>query len=150
MDIKTKLSKEQFVEYANQTAPKSKTFVECVKAFIVGGAICVFGELLTVWFESMNFSQDEAGIIRTILLIFLGAFFTGVGLYNKLGKFAGAGSIVPITGFANSMVSPAIEYRCEGLSTGLGAKLFTVAGPVLVFGISASIVYGIILCIFGV
>lgn len=120
-------------------------------AFIVGGLICVFGEALNDFGKNV-IMLDEAGVnaFRSATLIFLGALFTGLGIYDVLGRFAGAGSIVPITGFANSIVSPALEYKWEGYILGVGAKLFTIAGPVLVYGISSSIVVGVIYYIIGV
>lgn len=149
MDIKNRINKEQYNNQVDNMSPKSKTLLECIKAFIVGGLICVFGELLNDWFLSMNLTEDNAAIARTITLIFLGAILTGLNIYQKLGKFAGAGSIVPITGFSNSISASAIEFKSEGFITGLGAKLFTIAGPVLVYGISAAIIYGLILCALG-
>ncbi len=125
--------------------PKSHTFSSCIKAFLVGGLICVLGQGISDIGENL-LHLDEKGVpaFTCIVLIFLGALLTGFGVYDVIGKFAGAGSIVPITGFANSMVSPALEFKREGFVLGVGAKLFTIAGPVLVYGISTSVLVGIV------
>ena len=151
MDIKKHIEETNYQNYVKQSMPKSHLLKECVMAFIVGGLICVLGEALNDLGE-MVFRLDEDGVnaFRSAVLIFLGALFTGIGIYDVLGRFAGAGSIVPITGFANSIVSPALEYKWEGYVLGVGAKLFTIAGPVLVYGISSSIIVGIIYYIIGV
>lgn len=151
MDIKKNIEETNYQNYVKQSMPKSHLFKECVMAFIVGGLICVLGEALNDLGEKV-IRLDEEGInaFRSAVLIFLGALFTGIGIYDVLGRFAGAGSIVPITGFANSIVSPALEYKWEGYVLGVGAKLFTIAGPVLVYGISSSIIAGIIYYIIGV
>ena len=116
-------------------------------AFLVGGGICTIGQGLTQLFQQYGLDQDQAGTATSVTLILAAALLTGLGLFDKLAKRAGAGTLVPITGFANAMVSPALEFKSEGLITGTAAKLFTVAGPVLVFGISASVIYGLILCL---
>ncbi|NLT96947.1 MAG: stage V sporulation protein AC [Christensenellaceae bacterium] len=151
MDIKKHIEETNYQNYVKQSMPKSHLLKECVMAFIVGGLICVLGEALNDLGE-MVFRLDEDGVnaFRSAVLIFLGALFTGIGIYDVLGRFAGAGSIVPITGFANSIVSPALEYKWEGYVLGVGAKLFTIAGPVLVYGISSSIIVGVIYYIIGV
>ena len=151
MDIKKHIEETNYQNYVKQSMPKSHLLKECVMAFIVGGLICVLGEALNDLGEKV-FRLDEDGVnaFRSAVLIFLGALFTGIGIYDVLGRFAGAGSIVPITGFANSIVSPALEYKWEGYVLGVGAKLFTIAGPVLVYGISSSIIVGIIYYIIGV
>ena len=118
-------------------------------AFFVGGAICTLGQVLRNLYESLGLSGDDAGTAVSVTLIFLSALLTGLGLFDKLAKHAGAGTLVPITGFANAMVSPALEFKSEGYITGTAAKLFVVAGPVLVFGISASVIYGLICFFFG-
>lgn len=114
----------------------------------MGGLICTIGQIILNICKSRGLSQDVSGTIVSIILIGISAFLTGLNVFNKIGKFAGAGSLVPITGFANSVVSPAMEYKSEGYIMGVGGKMFTVAGPVLVFGISASIIVGIIYLIF--
>lgn len=150
MDIKKNLDQTNYQQYVKNNMPKSNLFKECVMAFIVGGLICVLGEAIND-FAKNTLQLDEEGVsaFRSMLLIFLGALFTGIGIYDVLGRYAGAGSIVPITGFANSIVSPALEYKWEGYILGVGAKLFTIAGPVLVYGISTSVLVGIIYFIFG-
>ena len=117
-------------------------------AFLVGGAICVLGQALLSLYKSRGLSQDDASGAVSITLVLAAALLTGLGWFDKLAKWAGAGTLVPITGFANAMVSPALEYKSEGMITGTAVKLFTVAGPVLVFGISASVIYGVILVLF--
>ena len=118
-------------------------------AFGVGGAICVLGQALLNWYQSLGLDRDQAGTAVSVTLIFAAAVLTGLGWFDKLAKRAGAGTLVPITGFANAMVSPALEFKSEGFITGTAAKLFVVAGPVLVYGISASILYGLLLYFLG-
>ena len=151
MDIKKSIEETNYQEYVKKSMPKSHFLKECAMAFIVGGLICVLGEGLNDIGKKV-LMLDEAGVgaFRSATLIFLGALFTGIGIYDVLGRFAGAGSIVPITGFANSIVAPALEYKWEGYIMGVGAKLFTIAGPVLVYGISSSIIVGVIYYIIGV
>ena len=117
-------------------------------AFVIGGLICTVGQGLLNLYKKAGLTAEDAGSAVSMTLIFAAALLTGLGLFDKLAKRAGAGTLVPITGFANAMVSPALEFKSEGFITGTGAKLFTVAGPVLVFGISASILYGILLVLF--
>ena len=119
-----------------------------VWAILVGGAICTIGQGLSNLYPSWGLDKDQAGTAVSVTLIFAAALLTGLGCFDKLAKRAGAGTLVPITGFANAMVSPALEFKSEGLITGTAAKLFVVAGPVLVFGISASVIYGLILLLF--
>lgn len=145
MDIKQRLGMSDITEYAKARMPKSHLLSECLRAFLVGGLICLLGQCLReIAQTAMGLEKDAAGGFVSICLIFLGALLTGLGIYDVIGKFAGAGSIVPITGFANSIVAPAIEFKREGFVLGVGAKLFSVAGPVLVYGISASILVGVI------
>jgi len=150
MDINTVIQKESYQKHVKKAMPKSRLVRELFMAFIVGGLICVLGEALNDLGEKA-LKLDEAGVstFRSAVLIFLGALFTGIGVYDVLGRVAGAGSIVPITGFANSIVSPALEYKWEGFVLGVGAKLFTIAGPVLVYGISTSVLAGVIYYILG-
>ena len=132
----------------NEKAPRSKTASQCLRAFIAGGLICCVGQLVhdcgTLW---LRLGEDDCGALTSIVMVFLGAFFTGIGVYDRIGNWAGAGSVVPITGFANSIVAPAMEFKREGLIMGVGAKLFTFAGPVLVNGISASVIVGLLTCL---
>lgn len=136
----------QEYEKLNQKASKNtKSYITIPTAFLVGGLICVLGQALLNLYLSFGMSDADAACLVSSTLIFLTALFTGLSLFNKLAKYAGAGTLVPITGFANAMVSPALEFKSEGYILGLGAKMFVIAGPVLVYGISASVVYGIIL-----
>lgn len=137
-------SKNNYSKYIEQITPNSKIWHNLLLAFCVGGIICTIGQIITNYWLASGYSKDTSSSLTSIVLIFIGAFLTALNLYNKIGKRAGAGSIIPITGFANSIVSPAIEYKSEGYVLGVGAKMFVVAGPVLVFGISSSIIYGLI------
>lgn len=141
-------SKQTYQEYVDKKSPNSPIVKNCFNAFWVGGLICSIGQIIFNICKERGFNTDTCGTIVSILLIGIAAFLTGLNLFNKIGKFAGAGSLIPITGFANSIVSPAMEYKSEGYVMGVGGKMFTVAGPVLVFGISASILVGIIFLIF--
>ena len=141
-------TKKTYQDYVNQKSPNSPIFKNCFNAFWVGGLICTIGQIIMNICKERGLSQDLSGTIVSIILIGIAAFLTGLNIFNKIGKFAGAGSLVPITGFAKSIVSPAMEYKSEGYVMGVGGKMFTVAGPVLVFGISASILVGIIYLIF--
>lgn len=141
---------QQYRNMVNDRMPKSKTLLNCVYAFIVGGAICCIGQLVgDAGTLCLSLDEKQRAAFTSIVMIFLGALFTGVGLYDKLGSFAGAGSVVPITGFANSIVAPAMEHKREGLVLGVAANMFTIAGPVLVYGIVSGMIIGIIYWIFG-
>ena len=139
--------KERIAEYKELIArltPKSKVGQGCLRAFWVGGVICVLGQtLIDFGMSAWRLTQAQAGTLASIVLVFLTAALTGVGVFDRIAKYAGAGTVVPITGFANAMVSPAMEFRPEGFVLGTGAKLFTIAGPVLVYGISASVLVGL-------
>lgn len=141
-------SQKIYQEYVDEKSPNSPILKNCFNAFWVGGLICTVGQIINNICSQRNFSDELSGTITAIILIAFAAFLTGLNLFNKIGKFAGAGSLVPITGFANSIVSPAMEFKSEGYIMGVGGKLFTIAGPVLVFGISTSIIVGIIYLIF--
>lgn len=141
-------TKQTYQEYVDKKSPNSPILKNCFNAFWVGGLICTIGQIILGICKERGFDTETSGTIVSILLIGIAAFLTGLNLFNRIGKFAGAGSLVPITGFANSIVSPAMEYKSEGYVMGVGGKMFTVAGPVLVFGISASILVGIIYLIF--
>lgn len=138
----------QYQDYVNQKSPNSPIIKNCFNAFWVGGLICIIGQLILDFCKFRGLDTEASGTIVSIILIGISAFLTSLNLFNRIGKFAGAGSLVPITGFANSIVSPAIEYKSEGYVMGVGAKMFTVAGPVLVYGISSSILVGIVYLIF--
>ncbi len=140
-----KIRNEEYDKMVKSASPGSEMVMSLVRSFLVGGLICCLGQALSLFAsEVLHMVRDQASAFTSIILVFLGAFLTGIGVYDKIGKFAGAGSIVPITGFSNSVVAPAMEFRREGLVMGVGAKLFTLAGPVLVYGICSSILVGII------
>ena len=143
-DKKNKKEVKAYEKYAANFTPKPRYLINIAKAFIVGGSICTAAMFIQNKMISYGISEKQAGTYVTVLLIMTAQLLTGIGVFDKIGKFAGAGVIVPITGFANSMVAPAIEYKKEGLVLGVGAKLFSLAGPVLVCGISVSAVIGVI------
>jgi stage V sporulation protein AC len=143
------ISKEEYVKYVEQKSNKSPIFKNIFFAFISGGIICLIGEFITNLFINFEFEEKLASTMSVVILIFLGAFLTSINLYSKIGKYAGAGSIVPITGFSNSIVAPAIEYKSEGFILGLGSNMFKIAGPVLVYGIVFSVLIGFIYYIKG-
>lgn len=134
----------QYKKYSDKYLPKSPVVKNSVKAFLVGGAICAIGQALMTCYQGFGIEQEDASALVSVTLIFLSMLFTGLGLYPKLAKHAGAGTLVPITGFANAVSSSSIEARTEGFVLGVGAKLFTIAGPVIVYGITASAVAGLI------
>ena len=140
----------RYQQRVNDKMPRSKTFSQCVRAFISGGIICSIGQLVHDLGENW-LMLDEKGVaaFTAIVMVFLGASLTGLGVYDKIGSWSGAGSIVPITGFANSIVSPAMEFKREGLITGTAAKMFVIAGPVLVYGIGSSVIVGLIYALLG-
>lgn len=141
-------SKEEYQSYVDQKTPNSPIIKNCFNAFWVGGLICSIGQIIFEICKMRGIDETNSYTIVSMILIFSSAFLTGLNCFNKIGKFAGAGSLIPITGFANSIVSPAMEYKSEGYIMGVGAKMFTVAGPVLVYGISTAIICGIIYIIF--
>ena len=142
------MTNQDYGKLVNDRSKPSPMGKNLVWAFLVGGAICTIGQGLSNLYQSWGLDKDQAGTAVSVTLIFAAALLTGLGCFDKLAKLAGAGTLVPITGFANAMVSPALEFKSEGLITGTAAKLFVVAGPVLVFGISASVIYGLILLLF--
>lgn len=144
-DIETK---QEYLDYVDKKSPNSPILKNCFNAFWVGGLICTIGQFIFEFCKYKGLDDTTCSTIVSITLIGIAAILTGLNIFNKIGKFAGAGSLVPITGFANSIVSPAIEYKSEGYVMGVGGKMFTVAGPVLVFGISASVLVGIIATFF--
>lgn len=139
---------KDYQKYVDKKSPNSPIIKNCINAFLVGGLICSIGQVIFSFCLYKGLDETFAGTIVSIVLIGASAFLTGLNVFNKIGKIAGAGSLVPITGFANSIVAPAMEYKTEGYIMGVGAKMFTVAGPVLVYGISTSIIVGIIYFIF--
>lgn len=144
MESREKKIKDKFHKVTDESSPKSKLFKNCICAFIVGGIICDIGQFFNNYLLGWGMSPDNVSSWVTIIMIFIGALLTGIGVYDKIANFAGAGTVVPITGFANSIVSPAIEFKKEGYILGVGAKMFTIAGPVLVYGIGSSIIVGVI------
>lgn len=138
------MNNKEYNQYVEKEAKKSNIVKDCIIAFIVGGIICIIGQAIKDFTLSQGADEKTAGAICSISLIFIGAMLTALKLYQRIGKMAGAGSIVPITGFSNSIVSPAIEYKAEGLILGIGANMFKVAGPVLVYGIGSSVILGFI------
>ena len=138
------IDKKTYKRYATARAPKSPIVKNCIWAFLVGGAICAFAEFLSFLYKKMGMTEENAGTLVSVTLIFLAALLTGIGVFDRIAKHAGAGTLVPITGFANSVVSPAIDTKSEGLVLGVGAKIFTVAGPVLLYGTLAGALYGVI------
>ena len=141
-------TQKEYNEYVNKKSPNSPILKDCFNAFWVGGLICSIGQIIMDFCMYKGMDNTSASTVVSISLIAISAILTALNVFNRIGKFAGAGSLVPITGFANSIVSPAIEYKSEGYVMGVGGKMFTVAGPVLVFGISASILVGIVYMIF--
>lgn len=139
-----KLTPQTYQKMAEQASPPTKSWITIPSAFLIGGGICTLGEVFLNLFTRMGAEKEAASAWASICLIFLSALFTGLGLYEKLAKFAGAGTLVPITGFANAISAPAVEFRTEGFILGVGARMFTIAGPVIVYGLSASVVYGVI------
>lgn len=138
------ISNEQYGKMVKKASPKSPIALDCIKAFLVGGAICCFGQLLFYIFRKCGSSLDESRALVSITLIVLTAVLTGIGVFDKIAKHAGAGTVVPITGFANSVVSPAMEFKSEGFIMGTGASIFKIAGPVILYGTTAASVYGLV------
>ena len=143
------MSPKEYQEYLKRINPRSPVGKNMVLAFLVGGAICCAGQAIGDWYGLLGLNRQDAATAASITLVFLSALFTGLGLYHRLARYAGAGTLVPITGFANSVASPAIDFRAEGIVTGTAVKMFTVAGPVIVFGTAASAVYRLILWALG-
>ena len=139
------MTPKEYDALVRQLSPKSPIWKDTLMAFLVGGGICVVGQLLSHWYGTLGLDTADAGTATSVTLVFLSALATGLGVYHKLARWAGAGTLVPITGFANAVVSPAVDFRAEGLITGTAVKMFTVAGPVIVFGTAASAVYGLVL-----
>ncbi|WP_373898993.1 stage V sporulation protein AC [Haloimpatiens sp. FM7315] len=136
--------KDKFEALSKKENPPTDIVKHCVRAFIIGGLICDIGQLFYNFLYKQGIPKEELGTWVSIIMIFIGALLTGIGVYDKLGEYAGAGTVVPITGFSNSIVSPAMEFKKEGFIFGVAAKMFTIAGPVLVYGIGSSVIIGII------
>lgn len=141
------MTNKQYAEYVKKKSPPSPLWGDLLRAFLVGGAICALGQVITELWVISGLSRADAGTACSMTLVFLGALCTGLGVYDDAAKLGGAGTLVPITGFANAVVSPALEFKSEGFVTGTAAKMFIIAGPVIVFGTCASIIYGLILCL---
>ena len=139
-----KMSKKEYGQYVKDMSPNSPMGKDVFNAFWIGGLICVLGQAILNGFTAMGLNETNAATATSVSLVFLSALFTGLSLYDNLAKHAGAGTLVPITGFANAVVSPAIEFKSEGFILGMAAKMFTIAGPVIVYGTVASVVYGVI------
>lgn len=139
-----KMTNEQYRQYAEQHMPRSHSRRDALRAFFVGGGICALGQMFIEIYTALGMEADAAGTVCSVTLIFIGALLTGLGIYDKIAKFAGAGTLVPITGFSNSVVAPALEFKTEGMVLGTAAKMFVISGPVIVFGTSASVVYGFV------
>ena len=142
------ISKDEYSKMADKASPNSPTLLNCIKAFLFGGLICTFGQLLNTVFESAGLGEDEVKIATPCIIIIITAILTGIGVFDKIARHAGAGTIVPITGFANSVVSPALEFKHEGAILGTAAQMFSIAGPVIVYGVGSSVLYGLIIYIF--
>ena len=139
------ISKQEYQKFVQDRAESSPIVKDCLLAFAIGGGICVVGQAIMDGWTAMGLDKTDAGTAASICLVFLSVLLTGLNLYNKLARYGGAGTLVPITGFANAVASPAIDFKSEGLVTGMAAKMFTVAGPVIVFGVAASVIYGVVL-----
>ena len=143
------MTNEEYKRYTERHAPRSPAGKNMLWAFLCGGLICCLGQFLVNLYTSLGLDEESAAAAGSISLVFLGALLTGLGIYDTVARRAGAGTLVPITGFANSVVAPALEFKTEGFITGTAVKMFSIAGPVIVFGISASVIYGLILCLIG-
>lgn len=139
------MTPKEYQQYVKKKSPKSPIVKDTILAFVIGGIICVIGQAIMNGWMAAGLNKEDAGTATSCTLVLISALLTGLNLYNKLGRFGGAGTLVPITGFANAVVSPAIDFKSEGFVTGMAAKMFTVAGPVIVFGTLSSVVYGVIL-----
>ena len=138
------MTEKEYGKLVEDMAPKSPIFRDCFNAFWIGGLICVIGQIFMNCYSAWGLEKDAAGTATSITLVSLSALLTGLSLYDNIAKHAGAGTLEPITGFANAIAAPAVEFKTEGFILGVGAKMFTIAGPVIVYGVSASVVYGFI------
>ena len=142
------MSNKEYSRLLKEKSPKSPVLKDCIFAFLIGGFICTLGEAFTSLYTYLKISEDDAKTLTSVTLVFIGVLLTVFGLYDRIAKYAGAGTLVPFTGFANSVSSPAIEFKFEGFVLGVGANMFTIAGPVIVYGVTASVVYGLIYYLF--
>ena len=138
------MTEKEYAKLVARTVPKSPIGRDCLGAFLIGGLICTVGQAFIQFYGWLGLGRDDASTVASITLVFLSALLTGLSLYDNIAKFAGAGTLVPITGFANAIAAPAVEFKTEGFVLGVGAKIFTIAGPVIVYGVAASAVYGLI------
>ena len=138
------MTPKEYGKLVQSMEPKSPLIRDCLNAFWIGGLICTIGQLIMNGYTALGLDQTDAGTATSMTLVVLSALLTGLSLYDNIAKYAGAGTLVPITGFANSIAAPAVEFKTEGFILGVGAKMFTIAGPVIVYGVSASVVYGLI------
>ena len=138
------MTEKEYGKLVEQMSPKSPIWKDCLYAFMIGGLICTIGQLIMNGYLALGLEKEQAGTAMSMTLVTLSALLTGLSLYDNIAKHAGAGTLVPITGFANAISAPAIEFKTEGFILGVGAKMFTIAGPVIVYGVSASVVYGLI------
>ena len=143
------MKNEDYRAYAERHMPRSHVGKNCLWAFLIGGLICCLGELLLNLYGGLGLEKQDAATAESITMVFLGAALTGLGVYDDIAKLAGAGTLVPITGFANSVAAPALEFKTEGLITGTAAKMFVIAGPLIVFGVGSRVLYGLLLCLLG-
>lgn len=143
------MTNDEYKQYSDSRQPRSNMLGNMFKAFWVGGVICCIGQLINDLFMQQGLNRPDASSATSVTLVLIGALLTGFGLYDRMAKYAGGGTLVPITGFANSVVAPALEFKTEGFVTGTAAKMFIIAGPVIVYGIGASVIYGLILCLIG-
>ena len=139
-----KLTKKEYQKIVERKSPSSKLLINCIKAFLIGGTICLIGQCFLSFYQTLNLSEEMTGAATSITMIFIGVLLTGLDIYPKIAKHGGAGTLVPITGFANAVSAPAIEAKTEGFVLGVGAKIFTIAGPVILYGTLASFLAGII------
>ena len=138
------MTEKEYGKLVEEISPKSPMGKDCLGAFVVGGIICAIGQFFINYYTKLGLDKEAAGTAASMTLVVISAILTGLSLYDNIAKFAGAGTLVPITGFANSIAAPAVEFKTEGFILGVGAKMFTIAGPVIVYGLSASVVYGVI------
>ena len=142
------MTEKEYGKLVNGVMPKSPIWKDCIWAFVVGGLICALGQAFINWYGSIGLEKTDASTAASMTLVAISALLTGLSLYDNVAKFAGAGTLVPITGFANAVAAPAVEFKTEGFILGVGAKMFTIAGPVIVYGISAGVLYGLIYWLF--
>ena len=138
------MTEKEYGKIVQDMAPKSPVKKDCLNAFLIGGLICALGQLIMNGYAALGLDKTDAGTATSMTLVALAALLTGLSVYDNIAKYAGAGTLVPITGFANSIAAPAVEFKTEGFILGVGAKMFTIAGPVIVYGVSASVVYGLV------